>query len=439
MKNNKVLILTYYWPPAGGAGVQRWLKFAKYLVQLGYEPHIYTAENPEAPALDKGLLDDIPPQVKVIKKTIWEPFGFYKNITGKKGSFNAGFLTEEKQNKRKWTERFALFIRANIFIPDAKMFWIKPSARFLKKYMVQENIDLVISSGPPHSMHLIALQLKKNLPIKWVADFRDPWTNIDFYQTLPITTWADKKQHALEKKVLETADRIIVVGEEMKKEFKTIHHQAKINVITNGFDGEISTNTVLDKKFTIAHIGMLNADRCHRSFYAAIATLLKTEREFEKHLELKFIGKLDIKARELLLEYKLLEYATITSYIPYQQIAAIQQSAHILYLPINNTPNTKGILTGKFFEYLAAKRPIIAQGSTEGDIAKILTETNAGAIFDFEDKENLQIEIRNQFVKFQSGVQDFSSKDISKYSRKNLTQQLDMLLQDVRASWSFNQ
>ena len=431
MIDKKILILTYYWPPAGGAGVQRWLKFVKYLSKLGFELHIFTPENPEAPAFDDSLLKDVPANAIIIKKPIWEPFEIFKKLTNKKGNLNAGFLSEEKKNKAKWSEKIALFVRANLFIPDAKMFWIRPSVHFLKQYIKDEKIELVISSGPPHSLHLIALKLQKILAIKWVADFRDPWTNIDFYKELPTLKLVDKYLHKLEKKVLQKADRVIVVGSQMKKEFNTIAPQSHIEIITNGFDSDIAQNAVLDTKFSIVHIGSINADRNHESFYKAIHHLVEENKSFKNSLQIKFIGKVDFEVKETVSKYQLETYVKFIRYIPYDQISAIQQSARLLYLPLNNTPNAKGILTGKFFEYLSAKRPIIAQGPKDGDVANILNDTQAGFIFDFDDENTLKEEIKNQFQQFLDGKTYFESQCIDQYSRENLTKKLVEILDTI--------
>jgi len=428
MPDKKVLILTYYWPPAGGAGVQRWLKFVKYLSQMGFEPHIYTPENPEAPASDKSLLKDIPKNAKIIKKPIWEPFNIFKKITKTKGNFNASFLSEEKKNKEKWTEKLALFIRANLFIPDAKMFWIRPSTRFLRKYIQDEKIELIVSTGPPHSLHLIALKLKQKLGIKWIADFRDPWTNIDFYKDLPTLSSVDKYHHKLEKKVLQKANKIIVVGTQMKKEFQETAALANIEVITNGFDSGISQDAVLDKKFSILHVGSINADRSHESFYKALHELLLETKNLKDFLRLKLVGKVDFTAREYISKYQLGDFTEFINYIPYTEISRIQERAHILYLPTNNTPNARGILTGKLFEYLAAKRPILAQGSEDGDLAQILKETNAGFIFNFNDKTLIKEEIKRQFLLFLNKENNVASQGIEKYSRENLTKELVKIL-----------
>ncbi len=431
MKHKKVLILTYYWPPAGGAGVQRWLKFVKYLSPLGYDLHVYTAENPEAPAVDDSLLQDIPANVSIIKKAIWEPFSIYKKLTHKKGNFNAGFLSEEKKDKKKWSEKLAMFVRANLFVPDAKMFWIRPSAKFLQKYIKDNQIDLIISSGPPHSLHLIALKLKKKLNIQWIADFRDPWTNIDFYQKLPMLHIIDKQQKKMEKHVLQHADRIIVVGEEMKKEFLAINPHSKIDVITNGFDTSIRTSEKSENKFTIVHIGSINADRSHESFYKAIAQFLEENKKAKELFRLKLVGKVDFEAREYITKYDLDDITEFVSYLPYNQIGDIQERAHILYLPINNTPNSKGILTGKFFEYLAARRYIIAQGPTDGDIAKILKETNSGSIFNYSDIEGVKKIISQYFLDYENKDYHFKSNNIEHFSRENLTKKLILSIQKL--------
>lgn len=428
MEKTKVLILTYYWPPAGGAGVQRWLKFVKYLSKLNYDIHVYTPENPEAPAVDLSLMDEIPENITVIKKAIWEPFAYYKKLTKKKGAFNAGFLSEESNNKQSWTEKISMYIRANVFVPDAKMFWIKPSIRFLNKYIREEDIPIIISSGPPHSLHIIAREIKRKNAIKWLADFRDPWTNIDFYKDLPMSKRADRYQKKLEKSVLREADQVVVVGEQMKKEFLELNHQCKIEVITNGYDSEIHEGTKLDKSFSILHVGSINADRSHEAFYQAISELSHENDSFREHIKLVFIGKVDYKARKYIEKYHLEAYTNLTSYLPYHEVNEIQSQAHLLYLPINNSPNAKGILTGKFFEYLASRRPILAQGPIDGDIATILKETEAGKILDFEDTAGIKDEIQKQFIHFQKMDNDFDSKNIGQYSRKNLTNQLDLLL-----------
>ncbi len=223
----KVLIITYYWPPSGGAGVQRWLKFTKYLREYGWEPIIYTPENPESPNNDSSLEKDIPKNLTVLKTKIWEPYNFYKIFIGQKKDqkVNAAFLTESKKPKK--FEKIAVWIRGNFFIPDARKFWVKPSIQYLTTYLKDNPVDAVISTGPPHSMHLIAQGLKKKLNIPWMADFRDPWTNIDFYSKLMLTSFADHKHKRLELGVLNDADVVTCVGQTWLDELEDLYKKGK--------------------------------------------------------------------------------------------------------------------------------------------------------------------------------------------------------------------
>ncbi len=219
----RVLIITYYWPPNGGAGVQRWLKMAKYLPQHGWQPVIYTPSDPEVITADPGLEQEIPALVEVIKRPIIEPYTLYKRLTGRRkdDKVHLGFLKEE--GKKSWREELAVWIRGNMFVPDARVWWVHPSVKFLEGYLRDHPVDAIVSTGPPHSMHLIALGLKKKFPqLRWIADWRDPWTNIDFYDQLKLTAWADRKHHRLEKEVITHADVNVVVGWTMAEELKAL-------------------------------------------------------------------------------------------------------------------------------------------------------------------------------------------------------------------------
>lgn len=427
----KILIVTYYWPPEGGSGVQRWLKFVKYLSKEKYDITIYTPFNAESPNKDESLLNDIPKEITVIKKSIWEPFDLYKKLTNHKGQFNAGFLNEERNPNRSLMERISLFIRANLFIPDAKMFWIKPSVKFLSKYIIENKTDIVITSGPPHSLHLIGQKLKKKTKVKWIADFRDPWTNIDFYNILPTLKVTDAIQKRMEKRTLENADKVIVIGKQMRTEFLDVSPNSKISVITNGYDSSVNKSDERDKSFTIVHVGSINAARSHKSFFETIYQLISENKEFKKHLKIRFIGKVDSKARKYIETYELSDHCEFISYLPYDQISKIQNKAHILYLPLNNTANAKGILTGKFFEYLSAKRFILAQGPIDGDLANILNATKSGEIFPFEDIDNLKAKINCLFENYLQGSYNFDSHNIELYSRAALTKKLEIIIDEL--------
>ncbi|MFA5782188.1 MAG: glycosyltransferase family 4 protein [Bacteroidales bacterium] len=425
----KVLIITYYWPPSGGAGVQRWLKFVKYLREFNWEPVIYTPENPENPEEDNSLLKDVPDNITILKTPIWEPYNFYKRFIGHKKTqkISAGFLSENK--KPKLPEKIAVWIRGNLFIPDARRFWINNSVKYLSDYLAKNKINVIISTGPPHSMHLIALKLKKKLNIPWLADFRDPWTNIDFYKDLKLTNRADKKHRKLEQKVLSNADKVIVISKTMAEDMKRLHNR-HYDVITNGYDTEdLQTTTLkMDNKFSLAHIGTMPKTRNPELLWKVLNKLVNEDSQFVSDLEIKLVGKVDYSVVESLKQYNLSDFYNKINYLPHDEVIRIQQQSQVLLLLINNTPNAKMILTGKFFEYLAARRPILCIGPTDGDAAKILFETKAGYISDFDDEETLKKNIIILYSEYKAGILQSHNKGIERFSRKNLTKELAGLM-----------
>ncbi|MGZ3933036.1 MAG: glycosyl transferase family 1 [Bacteroidia bacterium] len=426
----KVLILTYYWPPGGGAGVQRWLKFVKYLRDFGWEPIVYTAENGEMPVIDLSLEKDIPENITILKTKIWEPYSIYKTFIGRKKSdkINAAFLSESK--KKSLSESISVWIRGNFFIPDARRFWIKPSISYLSDYLGKNHVDAIISTGPPHSMHLIAMGLKNKFPnIKWVADFRDPWTNIDFYEDLMLSAAADKKHHRLELKVLDRADLVVSIGRTMSEDLKAILNRQpeKFITITNGYDEEDVFKGALekDKKFSIAHIGSLVKSRNPLGLWNVLQQLVKEHDAFRDQLEIKLVGKVDIHVIESIAQHGLQSFVRKIDYLPHNEVIKEQQRSKVLLLLVNDTKNSKSILTGKFFEYLASGVPVLAIGPEDGDLAGILRATNSGLIAGFTDEKKMKEHILALF----SGQKiNFNSDEIKKYSRRELTGKLSEFL-----------
>lgn len=443
----KVLIITYYWPPSGGAGVQRWLKFTKYLRDYGWEPIIYTPENPESPTNDSSLEKDIPQNLTVIKTKIWEPYNWYKVFIGqKKGDkINAAFLTESKKPKK--FEKISVWIRGNFFIPDARKFWVKPSVKYLSNYIKQNPVGAVISTGPPHSMHLIALGLKRKLNIPWMADFRDPWTNIDFYSKLMLTPMADHKHKRLELEVLSKADIVACVGQTWLDELAqiyskgihldnsqfTIHNSEKFRFISNGYDPDdySSEKVEADKKFSIVYIGTLDKSRNPGILWKTLSKIVKKNPAFAKDLQLKLVGKTDIAVTEDIENNGLSPYMEKTPYLTHAEVTQVQKKSQVLLLLINNTPNAMGITTGKFFEYLAARRPILCIGPKGGDADKILEETKGGLISGYEDSQTLEANILYFYNKYKQGNLPSESVNIEKYSRKVLTGEVATVLNSI--------
>ena len=424
----KVLIITYYWPPSGGAGVQRWLKFVKYLREFGWEPIVYTPENAEMPSLDNSLIKDVPEGVEVLKTPIWEPYDAYKKLVGQKKEekINAGFLSENKKPKR--TEKLAVWVRGNFFIPDARKFWIKPSVEYLKNYLKDNPVDVIISTGPPHSMHLIAKEIKRSLEIKWVADFRDPWTNIDFYKDLMLSNAADKKHKRLEKEVIQEADVVLSVGATMGKELTELGAK-RSEVITNGYDIEENVEpVVLDNKFSIAHIGTMTKSRNPTILWEILSSLAEENEKFKNRLEIKLVGKVDVTVMDSIEKFNLSSYVRKIKYLPHNEVVLEQRKSHLLLLVINDTPNAKGILTGKFFEYMSSGRPTLCIGPNDGDVAEIMRETEAGSVFESKDGEALKQYILKSF----EGNSAFKTNSfVEKYSRKLLTKKLVSILDSI--------
>jgi len=429
----KVLIVTYYWFPSGGAGVQRWLKFTKYLRDFGWEPIIYTPENPEFPSIDKSFEKDLPEGLTVIKTPIWEPYNVYRKLTskGKNEPINAAFISENK--KQGWKEKLSIWIRGNFLIPDPRRFWIKPSVKYLTGYLKENPVDAIITTGPPHSMHLIGLGVKKNLPdLPWIADFRDPWTNIDFYKELNLTWLADKIHRRLEKKVVGHADSMVTVSEGWMKEFEQMRPK-RIQVITNGYDeSDVKQVAVqLDEKFSISHIGTLNAARNPQTVWKVLSKICTDNPEFRTDLQIQLVGKVDFSVLESIREHDLQENLKKIDYLSHSEAIAKQQSSQLLLLLINQSPNANGILTGKFYEYLASKRPILAIGPTDGDAARVLNDTGAGTMVGFSDEVATEKAILDYYARYKTNTLVVKTESVEKFSRRSLTGELALLLNSL--------
>lgn len=421
----RALIITYYWPPAGGSGVQRWLKFVKYFREFGIEPIVYTVENPNYPIIDESLQNDIPANVRILKHPIWEPNNLL-SFFGKKKTESAGFLNPNPS----FFGKIMQYIRANYFIPDARKFWVKPSVKYLKKYLSENKIDVVITTGPPHSLHLIGLKLKAQMDVKWMADFRDPWTEIDYFHQLPLSANAIKKHHFLEEEVLKKADAVLVVGDTMKRKYEKFN--SNVVTVTNGFDGEIVDSFLeLDTKFTITHIGLMNADRNSKMLWEVLAEICNENKAFKSDFQLKLIGKLDTSVLNEISNYGLSGNVEIINYVPHNEVIEFQKKSQVLLLVVNNVPSSKGIITGKIFEYLMAKRPILAIAPVDGDLASIIEQTNSGVVVDFENSVLLKKTILDLYLKFSNNNLVVNSKNIEQFQRKQLTEKVAEMIYKI--------
>lgn len=414
----RVLIITYYWPPAGGPGVQRWLKFITYFKEFGIEPIVYTPENPNYPIEDVNLINEIPEGIEVIKLPIKEPYRFAKILSKKKTKqISSGIITKKQPSI---IERLMLWVRGNFFIPDARIGWVKPSINYLEKYIAQNAIDAIITTGPPHSMHLIGLALKRKLGLTWIADFRDPWTTIHYHKSLQLSDSSEKKHKQLEAEVLQNADRVVVTSPNTKLEFQSITKQP-IDIITNGYDTNHLIEPKLDTNFSLVHIGSLLSGRNPEILWKVLSDLCVESEKFAQDFKLKLIGAVSNEVIVSLKNHQLADKTEVVGYVSHEEALQFQHNAQLLLLIEMNLAETRSIIPGKLFEYLLAKRPIIALGPNGSDIEAIISETNAGRFFNYEEELQLKKEIADSYQLFKEGKLSVTSNGIEKYSRRELT------------------
>ena len=426
MNNTKVLIITYYWPPAGGPGVQRWLKFVKYLPKYEVEPIVYCPENPSYPIVDESLLSEIPNGITILKQPISEPYRF-ANMLSKKDSKQISSGVIPKKKKQSVMQRLMLYVRGNFFIPDARKNWVKPSVKFLSAYIQSNNIETIITTGPPHSLHLIGLQLKKQLKVKWLADFRDPWTTIGYHKQLKLSKSSVEKHKALESQVLQSADEIIVTSENTKKEF-LFKTKQPITVITNGYDTHKVPRPEKDKKFTLAHIGSLLSERNPKQLWSALQELIDENENFRSEFELKLIGVVSEDVLQTLKDFNLESYINNIGYVSHEEAIKEQMSSRVLLMIEIDSTDTKVIIPGKLFEYMASGTPIMAVGPTDSDVEVILKSTNTGHYFYYNDKETIKSQILSYFEAYKSNTLVLNAIGLEQYSRTSLTKVLSRII-----------
>lgn len=422
----KTLIITYYWPPAGGPGVQRWLKFAKYLPECGIEPIIFAPENPHYPIVDESLIDEIPEGIEVIKLPIKEPYRHANKLAKESTStISKGIIPSDQ--KITFKEKLLLFIRGNFFIPDARKSWVKPSVKFLSEYIIENDIKSVITTGPPHSLHLIGLKLKKQFGLKWIADFRDPWTSIGYHKKLKLTFIAGMIHKRMEKNVLDNADQIVVTSSSTKDEFRHIS-STPIKIITNGYEEYNLPQYELDKKFSLSHIGTLLTNRNPEILWKALSELCRENNTFRSLLQINLVGTVSEEVIQSIENFELTEFLLVKGYVGHSEALKYQHQSQILLLIEIDSPETRSIIPGKLFEYLYAKRPIMAIGPEDWDVSRILEETNSGRCFDSSEFRKLKQTISDHFEAFRKNELTLKSARIDRFSRRSLTSDLAELI-----------
>ncbi|WP_224490360.1 glycosyltransferase family 4 protein [Robertkochia flava] len=425
----RVLIITYYWPPAGGPGVQRWLKFVKYLREFGVDPLVYVPENPSYPLLDQDLIKEVPEDITVFKHPVFEPYSI-ASVFSKKGTeaMSSGLIKEKEQGIK---ERLLLWIRGNLFIPDARRFWIHPSVKFLEPLLEQKQIDTVVTTGPPHSLHLIGLKLQKETKVKWIADFRDPWTSIGYHKKLKLSRWAAKKHKQLEKKVLKSADIVLATSHTTAKELEGISGRG-VKTLTNGFDtADTPVEVGPSSKFRLAHIGSLLTGRDPKILWEVLGELVETERSFKDDLEINLVGAVSEEVLQSVKNAGLEPFLFVKGYVSHDKALQLQREARVLLLLEIDSKDTRGIIPGKLFEYMAARRPVLAIGPENWEAGELLAESRAGAVFTYKEKQPLKEAVIELYRNYKNGTIFGEETQISQYTRKALTEKLATIIKDI--------
>ena len=419
-----MLIISYYWPPSGGPGVQRWLKFVKYLPEFNIEPILFIPKNANYPLLDKSLSDDVNKDLKVIQFPITEISGFLPRFKFL-NSVRSGNIS--KPHNQSLLQKIIFFIRGNLFIPDMKIFWKSSSVNFLSDYLPKNNIDTIITTGPPHSVHLIGLELKRKLNINWISDFRDPWVKLNYLNRFHLLPFSRKSHISLRNKVLINSNAVIVTSERLKDLFSNI--TSNIYKITNGFDYIIKENN-LDNKFSISHIGSLYPERNPKFLWDSLEELF--EGSFKKDLQINFIGNTSEKIKKELSRRKFHNHVRFYDYVDYNRALELMCSSQALLMIEVNDEESSYAIPGKLFDYLNSKRPIISIGPNISEVSEILNNTNSGKFFNYHDKRNLKLYINQLYKSYKNGTNIISDKSkIDMFKRINLTKKLSEVIVTV--------
>tara|TARA_B110000003_G_scaffold18559_2_gene18148 strand:+ start:4009 stop:5283 length:1275 start_codon:yes stop_codon:yes gene_type:complete len=419
---NKVLIITYYWPPAGGPGVQRWLKFVQYFKQNGIQPVLYIPENPNYPIHDFSLNNKIDPDLEIIRRPIFEFSSLFKK-NKYINNIRRGYVPAPKNQSI--LNKILFFFRGNLIIPDMKIFWRKTSVHFLKNFLIKNNIKTIITTGPPHSLHLIGYDLKSMLDIKWIADFRDPWVNLNYLNRFHLLPNIKKTHQKLRDNVLKKANAVVVTSDKLKTLFDLI---SKNNyTITNGYD-YIYKEKQLDKFFSITHIGSIYPERNPKLLWDVLEKLCDDIKGFKDDLKLNFIGnvnngfkkKMSLKSySDCIIYYGYIEYGNTIDFLCKSQLLLMIESDEI---------GSSFAIPGKFFDYINSRRPVLALGPIDSEISKIINKTNTGHFSEYKDFDGLFNYVLSTYKNFKKETNYIVPVDIKKYSRVELTKEYAKLI-----------
>jgi len=436
MSRKKVLVITYYWPPAAGPGVQRFLKFCKYLPEFGWDPVVLTVEAGSYSSSDASLDSELTTDLPIYKTKTFEPFSLYNKLRGAEGNTVPVSLMGIREDKR-LIQKLSLYIRANYFVPDARKGWKGYAIKEARKIMKEHDISAIITTGPPQSTHLIGLELKRKHGIPWLADFRDPWTTVFYNKFFPRTAATKRKDKSMEDEVLGNANAIVAVSAGLGAEFQD--RAKSLEVIYNGFDHEDIPDIegLSTEKFTLEYIGNLKPNQNPAQLWTALRELIDEVPEFKELFELNLVGNIDkYLAEDLTGQYNLAPILNIIPYVSHQEAIKRMLHTNLLLFIVPEAENNKLIITGKLFEYLASRTPILSIGPVEGDAANLLREAERDEMKTYDEKEKIKEQILNGFKIWlgdEKKPQKHSKTDLMQYSRRHLSEKLSNVLNSIIA------
>jgi len=429
----RVLLISYYFPPSGGSGVQRVLKFVKYLPDYGWEATILTVDPKYAAYwdLDPTMQVDIPEKTRIIRTSALDPYGTYSRFVGRKKNDSAGIRFVDSREIG-FREKVARWVRSNIFLPDARVGWVPFAVKAARKELAARSYEAIITTGPPHSTHLIGQRIRRSVDIPWVVDLRDAWPSDSYAHLVPTMTFAEKFDHRRRSGIFKSANRITTVSKVIAEDAARLT-ETPVRIVANGFDeSDFEDSSLLSSNhFTIVYTGQMSDERNPESLWKAIKR--KTERGEWGELRVHLVGNISDEVQRSINHLDLGSLVTLTPYVSHSEAIRWMCGASLLLLIINLVPNPDGIVTGKLYEYLASGRPILCIGPENGDAAEIIRTSSAGKTLEHENCDGIEDMIEEAYENWRKGqpVDGAESSVALQYSRRIQTGLLAGILDEI--------